>query len=422
MPLPLPFPLAVASSLLRPKPTNPSPNPSTPATSPTAPKDRPFWGLLSKVLDKAPGPTAPDEGPEVAADSADVSGAAMPRFPMVRIRRRPDGAHEAYDADGNTADVVGFDDMGAVDDVGAYEELSGIDDDLDDLGAACDDLGADLDSASGDDIGASLQSAERHIDEIDAKIAEARAHIATIRPPFKQAKINATNRKIAKLVGQRAKLKAQIRSAKREKAPHGVSEASRQGKNNRGGGSRQAIAPRDAARIAAAQARQGLRFDVGAAPPGSGRLVEVNMYASGSTTPRNVFVIPATPFINASVTLTTEDVPYERYRVVGFRNTVASTSGSTAQAYVATLQTKGSANLFANDNPSPAAQYMTDLQHLVGLREYPEVRSPNVCRVSVHAEGDASSEGDTVVYSAAVVAEVEYDDVFGPGSVGPYTG
>lgn len=408
------LPVAIANALLKKKQA------STP--SPVPDPNRPNLAfLLTQALKKVPSTPTPTESEE----EADISGATMP-MPLVRLRRHPRGHLQAFDADGNVADVddTGLDetglDLNGADDMGADSLLSGIDDELDELGAECDELGADLDMAGdADQVGASAEAIERHIEHTQSQIARHQQHLASIKPPFAQLKKRSTMNKISRLQAKLSKLKGEARAAKRKFAP-GVAAASRTAANNPG--ARREIGGREAARIASAQAKQGLRFNVGASAPGAGRAIEIGMYPSGVTSPRVLFTIPASPFKALDQVLFSEDVPYEKYRITGFRNTERMTSGSTSGVYVYNLTTKGNANLLANDNPTSAQQYATDLDHLVGLRDYPVVKSPNVARVTAYAEGDASSEGDIIAYSASVVCEEIYDEVFGPGAVGPSAG
>jgi hypothetical protein len=403
-----------------------------PPTSSSPPANRPnLWQFLleqeKKFLPESPLSPA---SPAASLEEDDDTGATMPN-PLVRVRPHPQvpGRFQAYDADGRCADVEGFDpgggDMTGADDMGYDALLSGIDSDLEDLSNDGDDLGAELDAAQGaDDVGASEEKIREHLSRVNDNISKAHQHLATIHGPFAQMKKRETLRKIERLQRESDKLRSELRAQKRKhgrRVAPGTAAASRQGQN--APANQRTITSREAAKIAAAQAAQGARFQVTGSPPGSGRQCELGMYVSGATTPRVVFTVPASyPYIGTGSVLYSEDVPYEKYRITGFRNTMKETSGTTAEVYVENLTTKGNANLFSNDLPTPATLYVTDREHVVGLRDYPEVRSPNVARVTAHIEGDAGSVGDTIAYSAVVMLDEVYDEVFGPGAVGPTTG
>ena len=91
-----------------------------------------------------------------------------------------------------------------------------------------------------------------------------------------------------------------------------------------------------------------------------------------------------------------------------------------SQGFVEDLKVGGGATLFLHEQAADASQYDTDVEHLLGLRGYPVLRSPNRCTVSALAQiGNAN---DVVVISTALVCDVLTDDVFGAGIAGPYAG
>lgn len=178
------------------------------------------------------------------------------------------------------------------------------------------------------------------------------------------------------------------------------------------------ISPIGAHNVRRAQSAAGMRGNF-VAPPGSGRLVRIPMSQSGTTNPRNALTVPAA-LITSSTTLYQEDIPYATVQIVGF---VASTFSTDADAgvigLVADFKTKGSGNLFLHEEWSNAANYDTSNEQLVGLRDNPEVRSPNLSQVDVAAAG---GEGDILVITCDVVVDILQDDSHGPGLRGAYAG
>ena len=382
------------------------------------------------------------------------------------MMRGDDGQLLAVDEYGNAAEIVGMDaelegdygddedygdddlegdedfgddeDYGDDEDLG--EDLEGEEDDEDDeLMGEAEEAAADLEGALQADeetFGASEKRLERRIERIAAKIERIREK--PLRGMFKRRKQRRRARRISRLRAKQRRLQAKlrrIRGVRRQNlaaiagtaagvgAAQGLGMAlfSRQGQEApRVQQASKLYDPQYAhnVRVQAARAGQVGRF---VSPPGSGRLNRVPMFALGRpNNPRNALVVPAT-LITAGTDLATEDLPYVLVKMVGF---VASTAGTAddnnAIGLVEDLKIRGGTNLFLHEGPANADDYNTAHDdQLVGLRSYPNIRSPNQAFVTVKATGDLD---DVVIITASVVVDILEDDTYGAGFAGAYAG
>lgn len=306
--------------------------------------------------------------------------------------------------------------------MGADFQGFGGDDDDDDLGAD-DDLG--LDDVGEDGLGGDLDD---KIEKAERKIQKAKRRYSDMKGLWQKARKRRLLRKIEKAEDD-------LRDLKRQKAKEAAALAAALTPGGGGAGpvaSRGAIVNRNqritqgqGEAVRRGQAANGMQFNV-VAPPGSGRLVRLPFYGTVAPTniPRTSFTAGA-PGLTASSTLTTEDVSYAVTQIVGFtaQVNVASVNGipsNASQAFVEDLKTQGNANLFLHENSADASMYDCDDEHLLGLRSYPYLRSPN--RGTVSAAGFIGVANDMVILSCSLVLDVIEDDVFGPGVSGPYAG
>lgn len=380
--------------------------------------------------------------------------------PRCVLLRGDDGMTYAVDEFGNAALVTqadedlygadGYDDMG--DD---YDDMG---DDYDDMGADYDDdMGADEDESEDDEImgqaeeaadelasvvaapqevyGAAEDRLQRRIDRIARHIE--RIQDKPLRAPFRRAKAKRRKRRMSRLRDRRKRLIAKLRRITGQRRQEiaavagvaaGVGAASglgmalwsRQGQQERVQQGSQLYDPRFANQVRVNQHRAGLQGNY-VAPPGSGRLNRVPMFASGSEdNPRNALTVPVAG-ITAGLELVTEDLPYVLVKLVGFKAALFGTAAeNNAIGLVEDLKIKGGTNLFLHEGPANAAEYAAaNDDELVGLRSYPNIRSPNQAFVTVKAAGDLD---DVVVITASVVVDILEDDTYGAGFAGPYAG
>lgn len=385
-----------------------------------------------------------------------------------RIRRRGDRMF-AYDPiSGDEVAVVGVDGgedgellgadedeiMGALD---ADEDVLGGEEGDDDELSDAEDEGDELLGAAwteGDQsFGGRVDRLERRLDKLQDRVQKLRDKIADMRGPFKKLRRKKLQKRIDRITRRMTKIRAKIQKARAERQK-AVSAANKSlaaagliaGGAAAGAGagammaaagmpgappSREAVQgaapvdlldPAKAQAIRNAQAGGGMRFGV-QSPPGSGRLMSLPMYASGSTSPRQVFTVPVGGTATA-VTVFTETTSYAVVRIVGFRTSLRGTGidATTAVGGIGTVEDfkiAGSPNLFLHENAANAAEYQTDLDKCVGLRNYPILRSPNQAQVTLGAQGD---QNDVVVLSGMTVVDMIVDDIYGAGLQGPYSG
>lgn len=367
--------------------------------------------------------------------------------PMFRLRRpeqAPDvsgygfgGAPAVYGAEGD--DGMAGDDLG--DDPDIEVDVS--------------DLSGDLtDDETGEEYyGLDVGQTEGKIEELKSKAGMYSDRINKIQNA--RGIVVAREKRIAKLQGKLGKVRSSIaklqRAIKDEKAK--VARQRKQaadqlkainGNGNGGGGARRQApaagtlgfgrgAIQSTRQITAAQgdairreaASQGVRFS-SRGSPGSGRMLPVSMLAAGSTTNRVSITIAVANTVTGTATLTSEDVPYSLYMVCGFTANIRRTVANAATAiqaesgamYCTSLAVKGSPNLFIGDALQDAEEYDTDHEHLLGLRDYPEIASPN--RVSVSVSAIASAVDVVLIGTFNVVVDQINDSTYGNGVPGPY--
>lgn len=364
----------------------------------------------------------------------------QPRRVSLRCFRRG-GRRFGEDEFGNVFELTGDDDDG--DDFGAADDDDGADDDefgaaeadaaeADQLASELEDLAGELDD---DEFGAKEDRLERRLDRLQNRLQRLRDRKSRARSNRRRQRIQ---RRMDKLVSEMQDIRSKLQAAKQKQrrsnrkavaavaagaalaAGGGLAVAgSRQGVLNKPSSQAALLDPGNAAQLRRAQAGAGLIAQY-AAPAGSGRKCKLTFYASGTTNPRNTLTVPA-GLISTGTVLTTEDTPWAVLRVVGFTtSTYGTDTAAGAIALVEDLKIRGGANLFMNENPTPAADYDAQKDDFVGLRDYPTLRSPNTASVTVYATGD--SENDTIILTCNLVCDVLTDDVFGAGLPGPYAG
>ncbi len=449
-----------------PAPTSPPPSPATqPASPTTAGAFRPPGEAMGIFRRRRPrgwrrerrrGRRAERRGRRGGARSWVVQ---TPRgLARCTLIRGDDGGVYAVDENGSYVQVVGMDDDVADEFEGAYdddgyegdddgyegddvmdaEDIVGDDEDADDdiLGGVEQDIAmADQAELSGQDeiMGASAVRLKRKIDRINARIDK--VEDKPLRQPFIRLKERKRKKRISRLRRKRARLQEKLDGLERKSTAAaaaiagvamgigaatalGVPIASRQGQIERGQVDTRLYDPAYAHQVRVQQANTGARATY-TAPPGSGRLAELPMFAVGSTNPRNALTVPAA-LITPATRLTTEDLPYVLVKLLGF---FASTSGTAADnnaiGLVQNLQIRGGTNLFLHENPQAADSYNTTHDRMTGLRDYPNIRSPNTGSVSVLASGDLD---DVVVITTSLIVDVLEDDTYGPGLATPTGG
>lgn len=175
-------------------------------------------------------------------------------------------------------------------------------------------------------------------------------------------------------------------------------------------------------KLARQQARGGLEFAVDQAPPGSGRLLRIPMYAAGQNVP-GLTGTPAADFGSVVwTTLTTKSLPYAKLQVVGFQTSLpagAKNIGTTA--LVRNLQTAGGASLFlvGSSDALNAEAFDVNEQALAGLRTYPVISETNVVSVDA-ALLNVAGVGVATHFDCWLVCEVLDDDLIGRGDRGVY--
>ena len=349
------------------------------------------------------------------------------------------------------AEVMGAEQMGA-DELGADLDEN---DPVLDFGA--DDLmsGNCIDEETGQDLGFGLDlpKAQGKLEEIKTSMQQVQSRISEIqggRGLWKQKRIAAQMKKLGKLRSAYAQLQGQINAEKAQRRKIRQQAAGLADLGSRGGGgggqlrqgnqpgevpgtrggqtSQRVISAQEGNRIRQQQANEGQRYSVNRTPPGSGRLLSIPMLASSSSTNRVAITIAATNVAQGNQTLTSEQTPYSEYKIVGFTaNTRLTGQGAatavqiaSGMAFVDNLQIKGSPNLFLHDSAQDANEYATTLEHLQGLRYYPNVKSPNQATVDVFAI--ANFIDVIVIITANLVVEQVTDDTYGSGVPGPYSG
>lgn len=391
---------------------------------------------------------------------------AAPWRPFARMRRlRRDQAQDGgtVTSDADTGEVLGYEppSFGAQmvqqpflgEDLGADD-----DDDFDDpedeyaLGAADDAIGeADqvLGEASlyGDELGAdevlgrSGGNLDRSISQLNKQIAKAQRQAENIRGPFAKKRLATKKRRIERMQAKKRDLlakKRDIEQARRRtiRAAAGIATGAAgavatQALLQAGIGGPQVLNSRDMltnrvpqgidaallARMRQGQAAAGQRYNV-AAPPGSGRINPVQLYADVSTTnPRNSLTVPGGG-ITTGTTLRTNSLPFATNKLIGFQASVYGTDSTNGCiGLLRNLKVQGSPNLFLEDGWIQAAQYDASKESMGGLRAYPVLQNTNYASVEIGAAGDAA---DVLTIACAILVDIVTDDTFGAGMPGPY--
>lgn len=453
------WPLLLAPLLKKQQPQQAGPTPpQADYPPPRRPLPAPPAPLLAEVI-KALKTNQQDQAPEEDMGTDLVLGAdgnaymvdnyGRPYGQPIALRRGP-----GYNPPGRYGADSG-DMMGADEDFGA--DLSDDDPSLD-FGAE-DLCGETIDDETGEDIGYGLDipRAQGKLEELKTAARQVENRISQIQNKpgfFKEKRIAAQMRKLGKIKAKVAEIQGQIKAEKAKRAKirrqaAGLADFDgRQGGGRQGGGGGQArvaapgsvpgsrgaqtmqrtISAGEGDRIRNEQARQGLVHANLRAPPGSGRLLNVPMLASGSTTNRTSTTIAAAGVMQNVGQLTSEQVPYSVYKIVGFTAQIKRSATGAATAiqaetgclFVSNLQVKGWPNLFLHDSKQDVDEYDTDHEHLIGLRAYPNVVSPNQATVTVDAI--ANFQDVILIGCFNLVVDQVSDDTFGTGVPGAYAG
>jgi len=193
----------------------------------------------------------------------------------------------------------------------------------------------------------------------------------------------------------------------------------------------------------------GLQF-VAQAPPGIGRLIRIPFYlvngvatqiaalaanqtaaqinariAAGTVSSAVPAVIVDFAAITNNVTsialMQTPQISWATLRIVGFEASVRYPQlapSNQAEITFSDLKVGGGANLFVHEDFAPASIYAAGQASFAGLRDYPILKSPNVAQVAALLVGD--QDGETVTWSASLLAEVLVDDNYGAHIPGAY--
>lgn len=117
----------------------------------------------------------------------------------------------------------------------------------------------------------------------------------------------------------------------------------------------------------------------------------------------------------------TPQISWATLRIVGFevvRQDATLAPGPAPELCVSDLQIGGGANLFVHEDFAPSGIYLSGQSSFAGLRDYPILKSPNTCQVSVQGLGDPTSA--RISFSASLVCEILVDDNYGAHVPGPY--
>lgn len=429
--------------------------------TPSAPQPQPRPGLLSRFFSHPPVQTqeTPMSYPFYGAPHPGPGGGAPIRRRIQCVRDPNSGRNFAYDGDsgeflGEALDTQGYGAgpmvpqsmaYGSDPDADADDFMGGEasdDRDISDLSDEAEELLGAASYMAPDEFGAKEERLQDKLERLNNKVNKLRDRKMSLRGPFKEARANRLQTRIDKIVDEMRDVRRKLNAAKGKRRAHAqaanLAVAAAGGLvagQVMGGGStpisRDALTsqvnpalldPVMAQALRNAQAQAGMRASY-QAPAGSGRLVSLPFYATSSTNPRNVLTVPAGGGISSATSLTTEQVSYAKLKVVGFTTTtIGSVTNSGALALVSDLKLKGSANLFIHENPAAAQNYDVGRPAFQGLRNYPNLTSPNQAQVDTYVTGSAAGDADeTVTLCCDLVCDVVQDDVYGVGMVGPYT-
>lgn len=356
--------------------------------------------LFHVQIPPAQPPPSPGDSSEDTPMADDLLGALFgPRrnrelYPdtprRVRVFQRPDGGVSAIDETGQAVEIMGMESpasmgggeaFGADDAIGeefgadfAADEEEFLTDDEDEFGA---DLGAE--ELGADEFGGIAERLSRKIANLKRRIAHWQMKKANARMPFKANKQRAAQNHITNLTAKLRKLTGAVASAKKKSQGHASTGRYAGGVGN----------------------------VVTAVPPGAGRLQRFPFTTLGTSAgnPRNALTVPGGGITGATV-LITENMPWYLWVLVGFTAQVTALNNGVV-ALVQNLTLGGNNNLFGHDGPEDATVYDTDVEHLIGLRDYVDIKSPNQARVNILGTG---TSGDVVVVTCQAVGDVISDD------------
>jgi len=124
----------------------------------------------------------------------------------------------------------------------------------------------------------------------------------------------------------------------------------------------------------------------------------------------------------SSFVLKTPQISWAKLRVVGFQvtqKTFSSQISSAPMLLCSELKIGGSTNLFTHETSSNASMYDDNLNNYAGLRDYPDLISPNQAEVTFSAVSPTAT-GDRITFSAFLICDVLDDADYGKHLVGPY--
>lgn len=290
-------------------------------------------------------------------------------------------------------------------------EFGAIEDEIDLLQA--DDNEYDLDDdefgAREDRVDKKIARLENRKDKWEAKLSGARNKRQANRA---RKNIQKIDRKLAK-ARQKLRRVSVNRSSKRQRDPAVISRgraAGRLGRRVRSPGASRAVANQ--------RATAGVRA-TSLTPYGEGHQLPIPMTQAGATTPRQSITIPAA-LASAAVNLLAEDISYSTYRITSFATSSYGTDPTAAvNSYVEDFKIAGGTNLFFHEHAVGIEMYDVSNDRVWGLRDNPQVKSPNQAIVTTHGEGDLN---DVMTFECYTIGDVILDDVYGPVPQAPYAG
>ena len=254
-----------------------------------------------------------------------------------------------------------------------------------------------------------------------------------------EAEFGVSERRIQRLLGRKRKLEAMMAVSGPRKQRRIARRLAKIDKIlARTGYAEAAAAGQLSAAAAGIEGVGGLMFQA-QSPPGLGRLLRLPFYptvasngvvtsngnnAASATNPTIITdptQIAATQVSGTSFTMRTPQVSWATLRIVGFECSQSMFKGignPGPTVLVSDLQIGGGANLFVHEDFAPSGIYLSGQSSFAGLRDYPILKSPNTCQVSVQGLGDPTSA--RISFSASLVCEILVDDNYGAHVPGPY--
>jgi hypothetical protein len=170
----------------------------------------------------------------------------------------------------------------------------------------------------------------------------------------------------------------------------------------------------------------GLEFTATHSPAGVGRLEYIPFQLAAADPTGNAI---GTPFAalpaaagTVAVNMATPQISWAVCRIVGVVTTTTRQGAVTDLIDVQQLNVGGGPNLILSANGSRIELYDVANERFAGLRDYPILRSPNQCFLTIGTAsgvGGANYAGNNLI-TAMLVVDVLADDNFGAHLPGPY--